>query len=39
MGVELDPQKIIANTNNLLKKASVKQLLLIYQVAYEIIKK
>lgn len=36
---EIDNNKIIRNINRLLEKASTKHLLLLYQVAYEIVKK
>lgn len=39
MSAEIDPQKIITNINNLLRRASGKQLRLIYLLSYEIIKK
>ncbi len=39
MSAEIDPQKIISNLDNLLKKANPKQLRLIYMVAYAIIKR
>ncbi len=36
---EIDRNKIVQNINRLLEKASTKHLLLLYQVAYEIVKK
>ena len=39
MGNAIDPQKIIGNIENLLKKANNRQLRLLYSIAYEIIKK
>ena len=35
----IDPQKIRANIDNLLKKANPRQLRLLFVIAYEIIKK
>lgn len=39
MSADINPQKIINNLDNLLKKANPQQLRLIYMVAYAIIKR
>ena len=37
--MEIDRQKVTNNITLLLPKANLKQLLLLYQIAYEIVKK
>ena len=37
--MDVEKEKIIQNINRLLPKANAKQLLLFYQIAYEIVKK
>ena len=39
MSAEFDPQKVINNINNLLRRATEKQLRLIYLFSYEIVRK
>ena len=39
MTEEIDPQKIIAKINNLLPKATEKQLRIIFLIVYEIVKR